>query len=140
MSVIAGQFGFGSLFTLAYLVSPKFCHRVVGYVEDYKNVLADIEKLKDQTKENKAKAKDQNIIQYLQTLQQMMSASKDFDSLVAKRDAYDRALPPLSSPKADNGVLMAPNGSLVIKGKKSVLLEEEYLILGTFTTAAVSAK
>jgi demethoxyubiquinone hydroxylase (CLK1/Coq7/Cat5 family) len=34
MTVIGGQFGFGSAFTLAYLVSPKFCHRFVGYVEE----------------------------------------------------------------------------------------------------------
>mmetsp|Transcript_32690 Transcript_32690/g.75259 ORF Transcript_32690/g.75259 Transcript_32690/m.75259 type:complete len:268 (-) Transcript_32690:905-1708(-) len=33
-AVIGGQFGFGSLFLLAYLVSPKFCHRFVGYVEE----------------------------------------------------------------------------------------------------------
>jgi len=33
-AVIAGQFGFGSMFTLAYLISPKFCHRFVGYVEE----------------------------------------------------------------------------------------------------------
>ena len=32
--VIAGQFGFGSLFGLAYVISPKFCHRFVGYVEE----------------------------------------------------------------------------------------------------------
>lgn len=28
------QFGFGATFTLAYLLSPKFCHRFVGYVEE----------------------------------------------------------------------------------------------------------
>jgi hypothetical protein len=33
-SVIAGQFGFGAGFTLAYLISPAFCHRFVGYVEE----------------------------------------------------------------------------------------------------------
>jgi len=33
-AVIAGQFGFGSVFGLAYIVSPKFCHRFVGYVEE----------------------------------------------------------------------------------------------------------
>jgi len=34
MAVIAGQFGFGSAFLLGYIVSPKFCHRFVGYVEE----------------------------------------------------------------------------------------------------------
>jgi hypothetical protein len=33
-AVIAGQFGFGSVFLLGYIISPKFCHRFVGYVEE----------------------------------------------------------------------------------------------------------
>jgi hypothetical protein len=33
-AVIAGQFGFGSVFLLAYIVAPKFCHRFVGYIEE----------------------------------------------------------------------------------------------------------
>jgi hypothetical protein len=33
-AVIGGQFGFGSMFILAYIISPKFCHRFVGYVEE----------------------------------------------------------------------------------------------------------
>jgi hypothetical protein len=32
--VIGGQLGFGSAFFLAYCVSPKFCHRFVGYIEE----------------------------------------------------------------------------------------------------------
>lgn len=34
MAVIGAQFGFGSAFLLAYMISPKFCHRFVGYVEE----------------------------------------------------------------------------------------------------------
>lgn len=33
-AVIGGQFGFGSVFLLAYMISPKFAHRFVGYVEE----------------------------------------------------------------------------------------------------------
>jgi hypothetical protein len=33
-SVIGAQFGFGTAFLLAYLASPKFCHRFVGYIEE----------------------------------------------------------------------------------------------------------
>lgn len=33
-AVIFGQFGFGSAFLLSYLISPKFCHRFVGYIEE----------------------------------------------------------------------------------------------------------
>lgn len=32
--VILSQFGFGSGFLLAYIISPHFCHRFVGYVEE----------------------------------------------------------------------------------------------------------
>lgn len=33
-AVIGGQFGFGSSFLVAYMISPAFCHRFVGYVEE----------------------------------------------------------------------------------------------------------
>merc|ERR1712137_29295 len=33
-SVIGAQFGFGTGFLFAYLISPKFCHRFVGYIEE----------------------------------------------------------------------------------------------------------
>eukprot|EP00527_Entomoneis_sp_CCMP2396_P004945 CAMPEP_0198142296 /NCGR_PEP_ID=MMETSP1443-20131203/5116_1 /TAXON_ID=186043 /ORGANISM="Entomoneis sp., Strain CCMP2396" /LENGTH=362 /DNA_ID=CAMNT_0043805267 /DNA_START=358 /DNA_END=1446 /DNA_ORIENTATION=+ len=34
LAVIGGQVGFGSAFLLSYLISPKFCHRFVGYIEE----------------------------------------------------------------------------------------------------------
>jgi hypothetical protein len=33
-SVIFSQFGFGSAFLASYAISPKFCHRFVGYIEE----------------------------------------------------------------------------------------------------------
>lgn len=33
-AVIGGQFGFGVVFLTAYIISPKFCHRFVGYIEE----------------------------------------------------------------------------------------------------------
>jgi Alternative oxidase len=33
-AVIGGQFVFGTLFGVAYIISPKFCHRFVGYIEE----------------------------------------------------------------------------------------------------------
>lgn len=33
-AVVAGQFGFGSIFFSAYLISPKFAHKFVGYIEE----------------------------------------------------------------------------------------------------------
>lgn len=48
-AVIAGQVGFGSVFLLGYVVSPKFCHRFVGYIEEeavstYTKIIDAIEK------------------------------------------------------------------------------------------------
>jgi len=48
-AVIFSQFGFGSAFFLSYLVSPKFCHRFVGYIEEeacvtYTKIIEAIEK------------------------------------------------------------------------------------------------
>lgn len=33
-AVLGGQVGFGTFYGLAYIVSPKFCHSFVGYVEE----------------------------------------------------------------------------------------------------------
>lgn len=33
-AVLGGQIGFGTFYGLAYIVSPKFCHSFVGYVEE----------------------------------------------------------------------------------------------------------
>jgi hypothetical protein len=33
-AVIVSQFGFGSAFLLSYIISPKFSHRFVGYIEE----------------------------------------------------------------------------------------------------------
>merc|ERR1740117_2011576 len=47
-AVIVSQFGFGTAFFLAYIASPKFCHRFVGYIEEeachtYTNIVTAIE-------------------------------------------------------------------------------------------------
>merc|ERR1712037_1004658 len=33
-AVIGAQFGFGSFFLTAYMISPTWCHRFVGYIEE----------------------------------------------------------------------------------------------------------
>ncbi|XP_061183145.1 uncharacterized protein LOC133191406 isoform X3 [Saccostrea echinata] len=48
MGVIASQGAFVTMFSLAYLISPRFCHRFVGYLEEeavytYSKCLKDIE-------------------------------------------------------------------------------------------------
>ncbi|CAJ1957961.1 unnamed protein product [Cylindrotheca closterium] len=48
-AVIVSQFGFGTAFLTSYAISPKFCHRFVGYVEEeacstYTKIIDAIEK------------------------------------------------------------------------------------------------
>jgi demethoxyubiquinone hydroxylase (CLK1/Coq7/Cat5 family) len=33
-AVVGAQFGFGTFFLAAYMISPKWCHRFVGYIEE----------------------------------------------------------------------------------------------------------
>ena len=54
-AVIAGQFGFGTAFLAAYAISPKFCHRFVGYIEEeacttYTKIIEAIENAPDNDK------------------------------------------------------------------------------------------
>ena len=51
---LLAQFGFGLGFTTAYILSPKFCHRFVGYVEEeacstYTKIIKAIENAEDGT-------------------------------------------------------------------------------------------
>lgn len=51
-AVIVSQFGFGAIFGLAYVISPKFCHKMVGYIEEeacstYTKIIDAIEKAPD---------------------------------------------------------------------------------------------
>ena len=48
LAVIGGQFAFGTLFMTAYAISPQFCHRFVGYIEEeacstYTKIIEEIE-------------------------------------------------------------------------------------------------
>lgn len=33
-AVVGAQFGFGFFFLTAYIISPAWCHRFVGYIEE----------------------------------------------------------------------------------------------------------
>jgi len=53
-SVIGGQLAFGSLFFLSYAMSPAFCHRFVGYIEEeacstYTKIIQSIEEAPSDT-------------------------------------------------------------------------------------------
>ena len=82
--------------------------------------------------------KNSNIIERLNDFRSMVDSSEDFDALASRKEELERASPPLGCAEADNGVKIAPTGSLVIKGNKipDWLPGSEYLILGTFSTKA----
>ena len=51
-------------------------------------------------------------------------------------EALKVAMPPLKGPSSENGVVLAPIGSLVIPGR-SAWVGSEYLILGQFTASSL---
>ena len=106
---------------------------------EYEQSLKGLEQLIEKTKENKEKTKDLNLLQKFGTFREMVTDSRQYDTLKTRCEEYGRQLPPIGSPKAPNGVQIAPNGSLVIKGNADSpdwMPTSEYLILGTFSTAA----
>jgi hypothetical protein len=105
---------------------------------EYRKVLEDIETLTEKTRENRERAEGQNVLQKIGTFRNMVSDSKDFELLKDLKDKCERELPPAGASVAENGVQMAPTGSLVVKGNKisDWLPGSEYLILGTFSTTS----
>lgn len=112
-----------------------------GAVEEqeksYQKAVEEIEEIKQRTRDSKEKGQDQNVLERLGTFRELVGDSKTFDTLKAQRDQYARQLPPSGSTKAENGVRIAPVGSLVIKGNQipDWMPGSEYLILGTFSTS-----
>ena len=116
---------------------------------EYDSVVDNMQTLIDQTRgiiqENNeqispddSSKKNSNIIERINDYRSMVDSSEDFDALASRKEELERASPPLGCAEADNGVKIAPTGSLVIKGNKipDWLPGSEYLILGTFSTKA----
>jgi len=80
-----------------------------------------------------------NMLSRLADFRTLVGNSQEFDRLVSKKEALERASPPMGAATAANGVKIAPTGSLVIKGNKipDWIPGSEYLILGTFSTKVV---
>eukprot|EP00578_Thalassiosira_sp_NH16_P015843 CAMPEP_0181111752 /NCGR_PEP_ID=MMETSP1071-20121207/19443_1 /TAXON_ID=35127 /ORGANISM="Thalassiosira sp., Strain NH16" /LENGTH=305 /DNA_ID=CAMNT_0023195667 /DNA_START=126 /DNA_END=1043 /DNA_ORIENTATION=+ len=116
---------------------------------EYETVVEDLQTVVDETREirrgNERRDDDddgndnKNILERIGDFLSLVDNSKDFDSLASKKQELERASPPRGSAEADNGVKIAPTGSLVIKGNKipDWLPGSEYLILGTFSTKAL---
>ena len=71
----------------------------------------------------------------------MFLDADEYDTLKMRKERLERQSPPKNSITAKNGVKMAPNGSLVIKGNPNTpdwMPTTEYLILGTFSSKTLS--
>ena len=106
---------------------------------EYRKVLEELDGLKDRAREVRRESESQSMLQNIGTFRQLVGDSREFDSLKDAKGRYEQELPPVGSSIVSNGVRMAPMGSLVIKGNNipDWLPGSEYLILGTFSTAAV---
>lgn len=111
---------------------------VSGGEQEYEQTMQELEELIQKTRENKEKQANQSLWQQFGTFRTMVSDSRQYDALKEKCLRLGRQLPPLNSPTAKNGCIMAPNGSLVIPGKRLTdwMPPSEYLILGTFSISA----
>jgi len=111
--------------------------------EEYERVVQELDEIQEKTRQKKKEGKDQNVLEYLTTFGKMVGDAKRYDNLKDTYEALRRSIPPSNSPKQSSkgkGVLIAPNGSLVIKGNTTPdwMPGTEYLILGTFAVAAAA--
>eukprot|EP00532_Pseudo-nitzschia_australis_P016076 CAMPEP_0168261254 /NCGR_PEP_ID=MMETSP0141_2-20121125/8957_1 /TAXON_ID=44445 /ORGANISM="Pseudo-nitzschia australis, Strain 10249 10 AB" /LENGTH=335 /DNA_ID=CAMNT_0008199343 /DNA_START=230 /DNA_END=1237 /DNA_ORIENTATION=- len=114
--------------------------------EEYKVALGDLAAIEERTRDTRSKSKDdgkkQNLFEQLKDVRTMFVDANEYDKLKLRKELLERRSPPKSSVVAKNGVKMAPNGSLVIKGgnpnQPDWMPSTEYLILGTFSTKPLS--
>lgn len=107
--------------------------------KEYRNTLAQLEELTNDTIEVRKESEDTNMLQNIKSFGDLVGKSKEFDRLKSLKEKYERELPPIGTSVASNGVQIAPTGSLVIKGNSipDWLPGSEYLILGKFQTTAL---
>lgn len=108
--------------------------------DEYKEAVADLISIEERTRAARASAESKNWFDQLKDIQTMFSDAGEYDKLKLRKERLERQSPPKSAPESKNGVKMAPNGSLVIKGNPNApewMPTTEYLILGTFSTKAL---
>jgi len=107
--------------------------------DKYREVLSDLQKIVDQTKEERNQQDGKNFLEEILSFRKMTGDAKEYDRLKSLKESLERQLPPTGAAVSSNDVKIAPKGSLVIKGKETWLPGSEYLILGTFSVS-VNAK
>lgn len=113
---------------------------LVKMQSEYDSVMEELQSVVDETRTiRRENEQDTNILDRIGDFRSLVDNSKSFDRLVSRKEELERASPPRMSAEAGNGVKIAPQGSLVIKGNNipDWLPGSEYLILGTFSTKAL---
>mmetsp|Transcript_13593 Transcript_13593/g.19922 ORF Transcript_13593/g.19922 Transcript_13593/m.19922 type:complete len:287 (-) Transcript_13593:319-1179(-) len=107
--------------------------------QQYTEILKQMETMADNTRDLRRESEDKNVFQNLFSFRKLVQDSKEYDDLYAKKERYEKEMPPIGASLSSNGVKIAPTGSLVIKGNSvpDWLPGSEYLILGTFSTTAL---
>ena len=100
---------------------------------EYKETIDKMNELLDRTRQTR---QENDWLKELRSYPAMADDSKEFDRLKVRKETLEKAMPPPNTAMAENGVQLAPKGSLVIKGNSipDWLPGSEYLILGTFST------
>ena len=112
---------------------------------EYERVVDELQNIVDGTRAireaNDADEGGGNVLNRLADFRTLVDNSQEFDRLASRKEALERASPPMGAAEPPNGVKIAPTGSLVIKGNKipDWLPGSEYLILGVFSTKALEA-
>ena len=140
------------IFTTGVWDSYNSNNNIVEYIEEskveYQKILNEMEDYRIKTKENKQNQRESSLnpLKQFELYQQMLKDSKYYDQLKEQKIMYEQSLPPSSAVTGQNkngdAVLLAPNGSVVMKYEPSSsnwLLGSEYLILGAFTTSLPSS-
>ncbi len=114
---------------------------LVALEDEYKVALKDLEEIEERTRAARASADEKNWFDQIKDITNMFSDADEYDKLRNRKETLERQSPPKSAAEAKNGVKMAPNGSLVIKGNPNApdwMPTTEYLILGTFSSKPLS--
>jgi len=128
-------------FTTGVWDDPEGLEGLEGVRSEYERVVDDLNRVMDETREIREENQEGGVgvLDKLKDFGALVDNSKEFDRLQSKKEAMEKAAPPLGASEAANGVKIAPKGSLVIKGNKipDWLPGSEYLILGTFSAKAL---
>ena len=110
---------------------------LVALEDEYKEAVADLVAIEERTREARATAESKNWFDQLKDMKTMFDDAGEYDKLKERKERLERQSPPKSAAVSKNGVKMASNGSLVIKGNPDApewMPTTEYLILGTFSS------